>query len=746
MVSRGQRILELALLGNADAAVQDVFSNYIHQNNDNNRISDNTYEDLQFHSASITSNWNEENGAIIMENVPENSNIGSLESFSGEVPIPVPQNLFDVHCDTNIIIEVLDVPEYNTKVSECDTVEEVSENMDQNDIEEAHDPEFRLTENSLESDSDSSPLVNDENDKNVTNTKKRRRKSEKNEWPREKTKNRRMIGLEYLGYTRDRQGKISQNKERNARKLRPTCASVKCAKYKNRFCNTITENERKLIFTKFWEELSWDQKKLYVSGLIEIKPTGRKYVQDSKRGTTYDYYLRVGNEKKQVCKKMFLSTLGLNEWMVANWCSKAENGMIPSTSVSNASKKSLRPQSARSRKVQEQSEHLNTFFENLPKMPSHYCRRDSKKLYLEYNFESKANLYRMYKEKCLTDQKIPLSSAYFSETFEKLNLAIFSPKKDQCNICMTFKAGNIEETEYKRHVELKDLARKVKDTDKHKSNEGLCHSFVMDVEAVKMCPVNNANKFYFKTRLKVHNFTIYNISNHECSNYWWNETEGDLSSSVFATIIIDHLTECCRDNLPIILWSDGCGYQNRNSILSNALLQYAVDHKKNVTQKYLEPGHTQMECDSVHSLIERKLKNKEIMLPCDYVRITREARQKPFPLVSKYMTHIDFRNYDDKELIRYKSIRPGRSVNDPTVSNLREIHYFPNGRIKYKIHFDDVLQDLPQRSREIHQNKEASKLFQTRLKIKRKKFNDLQDIKTTLDKDIHSFYDDLPYE
>lgn len=125
----------------------------------------------------------------------------------------------------------------------------------------------------------------------------------------------------------------------------------------------------------------------------------------------------------------------------------------------------------------------------------------------------------------------------------------------------------------------------------------------MDVQAVKMCPVNNANKFYFKTRLKVHYFTIYNLKNHECCNYWWSEAEGRLCSSVFATIIIKHLREYYRDDLPII-WSDGCSYQNRNSILSNALLQYAVQQKKGVTQKYLEPGHTQMQCDAVHSLIE----------------------------------------------------------------------------------------------------------------------------------------------
>nr|CAI5849637.1 unnamed protein product [Callosobruchus analis] len=112
----------------------------------------------------------------------------------------------------------------------------------------------------------------------------------------------------------------------------------------------------------------------------------------------------------------------------------------------------------------------------------------------------------------------------------------------------------------------------------------------MDVQAVKMSPVNNANKFYFKTRLKVHNLTIYDMSTHQCCNYWWNETEGDLS---FTTLILNHLEEFCKDDLPVILWSDECG------------------------------------------------------------------------------------------------IRPGRSVNDPTVNNLRVLHYSPNSRIGYKLHFHD---------------------------------------------------------
>ncbi|VEN42000.1 unnamed protein product [Callosobruchus maculatus] len=484
---------------------------------------------------------------------------------------------------------------------------------------------------------------------------------------------------------------------------------------------------------------------IYITSLMEKRETGRKYVNESRWNFSYTYFLRIGDTKKQVCKKMFLSTLGIREWMALNWCSKSQSGMHTSHELVLKERKSLRPLSQKS---DEKNKYLNNFFTELPKMPSHYCRQRSAKVYLEYNFSSKANLYRVYVNKCEESNIEHVSYCTFSNTFENLNLPLFSPKKDQCNICVAHKAGNIPESDYTLHIQLKDRARAEKCADKEKAKEGKCLAFVMDVQAVKLCPVNNANKFYFKTRLKVHNFTIYNLKTHHCTNYWWNETEGDLSSSVFTTMIIDHLNEHCDNDLPIVLWSDGCPYQNRNAVLSNALPQCAVNHKKLVIQKYLEPGHTQMECDSVHSLIERKLHNREIELPTDYVKVTREARLKPAPYDVKYMRHSDFRNYDLRNQMAYQSIRPGKKAHDPTVTNLREIHYEPEGKIQIKLQFNDELTDLPQR---VVKNPSLmpvfdEKLFTDRLKIAKTKFDHLQELKSTLAVEVQGFYDNLSYE
>lgn len=154
-----------------------------------------------------------------------------------------------------------------------------------------------------------------------------------------------------------------------------------------------------------------------------------------------------------------------------------------------------------------------------------------------------------------------------------------------------------------------------------------------------------------------------------------------------------------------------------------------------------------MECDSTHALVERRLKGKEITLPSQYAQIIREARKKPFPFDVKYLTHEFFLKYDDKNNIRYESIRPGKIKSDPTVSDLRCLKYSPDGTIHYKISFEDEFKILPQRIKmpPLPKTHEFKQLFPTRLPIKQTKWKHLQELKTILCQDVHSFYDNLPH-
>lgn len=92
-------------------------------------------------------------------------------------------------------------------------------------------------------------------------------------------------------------------------------------------------------------------------------------------------------------------------------------------------------------------------------MYSHYCRKDSKKFHLEGYFGSKMQIFRLYKRHCEENNQQALSIFIFWEIFENMNLSLFSSKKNQCNICLSYTAGNIKDEEYKKHFEVKDKAQ-----------------------------------------------------------------------------------------------------------------------------------------------------------------------------------------------------------------------------------------------------------------------------------------------
>ena len=72
-----------------------------------------------------------------------------------------------------------------------------------------------------------------------------------------------------------------------------------------------------------------------------------------------------------------------------------------------------------------------------------------------------------------------------------------------------------------------------------------------------------------------------------------------------------------------------------------------------------------MEADSMHAAIERRLKNKIINVPAEYINVCREARKNPQPYSVKYLTHDIFKKFDGIRF--YTSIRPGKKKGDPKV-------------------------------------------------------------------------------
>lgn len=602
-------------------------------------------------------------------------------------------------------------------------------------------------------------LIVEDSEENILNCEKRHNIiPQPDKWKRETTKRLRMNGEEYIGYERNK-SVVSHNVLRPPRNIQPTCLSLYCKKAKNRFCNTFDETQRLEIFVTFWKA-TWEEKKTLACSLvnkIKAKRSTKGNSDDSRRENTYEYNLKYKDfPPVTVCKKMFLATLGLNECMLHNWIRESTNGLPKNSkhsldkTVNEISSQSLARKSALHTRV----EHFNNWLKILPKMPSHYCRQRSKRLYLEGPFFSFQEIYECYTKKCNEDELKPFSKCYFNNQMKVNKISIFSPRKDQCDFCSSYEMNQISEDDYAVHLAYKESAREEKQLDKSRAQKNEVYCFTMDMQAVKLCPSLKASSLYYSMKLKCHNFTIYNLATNDCYNYWWHEGEGDLEASVFATILIKHLTAVCVENIPIIIYSDGCGYQNRNIIMSNALLQFSKHQNVTIEQKFLIKGHTQMECDSTHSMIERKLRNKDIFLPSDYIRITTEARKYPNAYKAVLLKHDYF--YDFKSLKEYTSIRPGVSKGEPEVKDIRALLYDPSAfKIYYKLLFSEPYCEIPRKiirkknyqnlSNKIEGEFQFQKLYKSSLPLTKSKWNDLQKLKQFMPIDTHSFYDTLPH-
>ena len=194
----------------------------------------------------------------------------------------------------------------------------------------------------------------------------------------------------------------------------------------------------------------------------------------------------------------------------------------------------------------------------------------------------------------------------------------------------------------------------------------------MDLQGLLLCSKLQVSDLYYKTKLSVHNFTNFDTISHKATSYLWHEGEAGLTANEFASCIVNFL-EANPSYEEYILWSDGCGYQNRNLLLSNSLLKFATEKQKTVTQKYLERGHTQMECDSVRSVIERRLRDGDICIPAEYAAVIRGACSNPRPYHVRYVDHSFLTDFSQVNIC--KSIRLGKITGAPTVHDLRAIRF-----------------------------------------------------------------------
>ena len=156
----------------------------------------------------------------------------------------------------------------------------------------------------------------------------------------------------------------------------------------------------------------------------------------------------------------------------------------------------------------------------------------------------------------------------------------------------------------------------------------------MDLQSVLTTPCGNVSGLFYSRKLAVYNFTIYNQASGDGYRMLWNETVGKRGSNEIGSLLYMYLRDHVDSTVKhVVITSDSTVAQNRNQYITS-LLMLIVQFLPNVLtieQKFLEPGHTEMEVDSMHSTIDSQRKHLKISCPYEWPVVLQTARRtKPY--------------------------------------------------------------------------------------------------------------------
>lgn len=319
------------------------------------------------------------------------------------------------------------------------------------------------------------------------------------------------------------------------------------------------------------------------------------------------------DKKIVVCQTMFLNTVNISKQTVHTAFKKLQYGDPIVMDKRGMSK--TRPRAIDEAVTASVMEHINMF----PRVDSHYIRKDSCREYLEEKL-SLSKMYSLYVD-WMTEKKKPMATKhhYYDIFNTKFNISFFKPKKDQCDFCSKFQNESEEEKEqlsnqYNIHIENKEKSRNLKTEEKIIATENKQSCMItFDFEKVLATPKTEASSLYYKRKLSVYNFTIYDVGRHEAYCYVWSENDARKGSNEVASCLLDYFEKRVSEGITdFFLWSDNCTGQNRNKNVFSMYVYASLKFNINIRHSFLEAGHTQNEGDSVHAMIERHAKGKKI--------------------------------------------------------------------------------------------------------------------------------------
>lgn len=537
------------------------------------------------------------------------------------------------------------------------------------------------------------------------------------------------------------------------------CLGKKCTNE----CNTITEEERLIIFNRYWKDFDHTRKRDYLLCCMVRYDAKRQYVtHESNRFNMYKYSLSINDTTKVVCRKYLLNTLNITEKLLRfTRDNKVDLGL---SKIDDRGKKS-----AYNKTSEEVIKIVHTFINKLPAVPSHYCRSSSTKKYIGSEFQSLAHVYRIYVEDCKLNNNLTVSSAIFQKVWrDQYNIGIHVPKKDKCTHCEAYNnRENLTEDEnmiQENHLKEKQYTYDVFKSDQERSGKDgfLCCSF--DLQKVLNTPAGNSMLLYYSRKLAYYNLSVYESNSKAGFCYLWSEVDGLRGSNEISSIIFSYL-KSVDERSPIIqdiaFYCDSCPGQNKNHKMISMLHYFLVrcsTNIKTITINYLLPGHTYMPVDSIHACIEKNIKKKIIWAPSEWPTVIRNSRINAGPYTTIVLSHIDFLDWTEvcNSIFNKPKIKDTNDcqVKFKTIRSIILIKDNPN-KIQFSYSFENLnynIIDLEAnkrlRSSDLTLLANPKQLYTNKLPLNLVKYKDLSNLctKNVIPKCYQQEYLNLPYK
>ncbi|KAK3913144.1 putative 2-phosphosulfolactate phosphatase [Frankliniella fusca] len=580
-------------------------------------------------------------------------------------PVPVTEETY-----TEPIAEVINVGD-DALIMEPENPETTEENNNHNNADD--EANFIEPEN-LEITEDDNINANNAEDDDEDYPKPRSRKPEK--WKRNVVKLMSDSGLAHTSLI---------GKKKEARTMGAGC-SEKC---KRKCLHTIDEERRTKIFKGFWEIKNHTMQWYYIASHVKSQNVAKRTLievpgENPRRKFTNSYYLPMDNGfEVQVCQKMFISTLGINEkWIRTAFEKQRSNHGVVLKDGRGYNKKKTYVSTVIKADVMNHIKKFKT-------VEGHYTRKNSKsrrKMHSMYVIEKQAENNN--------GSKIATLRQYRDIFNKEFKLKNFKPKKDQCPRCLSSKNKTPQEKteeakkKFEKHLSDKKAAeaKKTADIEELKSSEELQQKVCVltcDLEKVLLCPKGENSDFYYKSKLSVYNFTIFVSGEQKGQCYVWDQTEARKGSAEITSMLWSFIQMKVAAGIEEFrIYSDNCSAQNKNQFLFSMYVMASIRFNIKITHCYLEVGHTHVEVDSVHATIENSVKNTDIFVPSQWYTAMRLAKKKPPPYVVKEMTQNEI--FDFRPLASYQSWEKLKT------SQFKEIFICGSepGIIKYKTEYD----------------------------------------------------------